>query len=259
MSKATLSPNGAEGVDLHRCGNALRDGNTKMSAQFDKYRSNYVDVVEDSIRFSGLKHSFFQRAKIRALAGVCSQRNLSDRSDQIRALDVGCGIGALHPFGRDLLPNLSGCDISGESIARAKQDNPWVDYHSYHPPELPYANDTFDLAFTVCVVHHVPPADRPSFFSEMKRVVRPGGVICVIEHNPFNPLTRLSVLRCPFDADAVLLNRWQAEKMLRSAGLKDSNSRHFLLMPLANRVSNTAERWLSRLPLGAQYVSSATV
>lgn len=230
-----------------------------MNAEFDKYRSNYVDVVEDSIRFSGLKHDFFLRAKMRALGDVVSQRNLLDGSGQIRALDVGCGIGALHPFGKDLLPNLSGCDVSGESIARAKQDNPWVDYLSYHPPKLPYPDDTFDLAFTVCVVHHVPPADRPIFFSEMKRVVRPGGVVCVMEHNPFNPLTRLAVLRCPFDEDAVLLNRWQAEKMLRSAGLKDSKSRHFLLLPLANRAASTAEAWLSRLPLGAQYVSSATV
>lgn len=230
-----------------------------MKAEFDKYRSNYVEVVEDSFSFSGLKHEFFLRAKIAVLDDVISHRGLSDSARPLKALDVGCGIGVLHPFGRDLLPNLSGCDISSESIARAKQDNPWVAYRSYHPPNLPFPDDTFDLAFTVCVVHHVPPADRPSFFSEMKRILRPGGVVCMLEHNPFNPLTRLSVLRCPFDKDAVLLNRWQAEKMLRSAGFRELRSRHFLLFPLANRVSNTAERWLSGLPLGAQYITSAMV
>ena len=39
----------------------------------------------------------------------------------------------------------------------------------------------------------------------MRRVVRPGGLLCIIEHNPFNPLTRLAVVRCEFDRDAVLL------------------------------------------------------
>ena len=50
------------------------------------------------------------------------------------------------------------------------------------------------------------------FVADMVRVTRPGGLVCVIEHNPLNPLTRLAVNRCPFDADAVLLRSGQLAK-----------------------------------------------
>jgi hypothetical protein len=52
----------------------------------------------------------------------------------------------------------------------------------------------------------------------MARVTRPGGLICIIEHNALNLLTRLAVNRCPFDADAVLLRSGQSQELLRGAG-----------------------------------------
>ena len=168
-----------------------------MSTLFDDYRTNYNQVVEDSFGFSGLKHDFFLQAKVDVLERVISDRLQAGSGAEIRAVDVGCGIGAFHPYVSGLLPRLSGCDISTESIARACDDNPGVDYRSYDPPQLPYQDDEFDLAFAICVLHHVPPADWSGFVSEMKRVVRTGGAICIIEHNPFNPLTKLAVLRCP--------------------------------------------------------------
>lgn len=224
-----------------------------MAELFDDYRSSYGNVVEDSVSFSGLKHDFFLRAKIDVLDRVISRTGIATSASQIKALDVGCGIGALHGFAQSLLPDLSGCDISAESIARAKNDNPWVDYRSYQSPVLPYEDGCFDLAFAVCVVHHVPPADWIAFTGEMKRVVRPGGTVCIIEHNPFNPLTKLAVLRCPFDADAVLLGRRKAEKLLAAAGLQNISAEHFLLLPTAAKAARSIERILSGLPIGAQY------
>ncbi len=230
-----------------------------MATLFDGYRSDYGDVVEDSVRFSGLKHDFFLQAKIDILRSIIASRGLAGDDRPLRALDVGCGIGALHPYGRTLFSELSGCDISAESIDRAKADNPWVDYRAYQAPRLPYDDAGFDLAFAVCVVHHVPPAEWPGFAAEMRRVVRPGGIVCLIEHNPLNPLTRLAVMRCPFDEDAVLLNRWTAEKLLAGAGLSEIESDHFLLFPKSGRLARAVERRLSGWPLGAQYACSARV
>ncbi|TIP60771.1 MAG: class I SAM-dependent methyltransferase, partial [Mesorhizobium sp.] len=86
-------------------------------------------------------------------------------------------------------------------------------------------------------VHHVPPAFWLDFFREMRRVVRPGGVACIIEHNPYNPLTRLAVLRCPFDQDAVLLNAAKARSLLQETGFSDIRSEHFLLLPSARPIA----------------------
>ena len=53
----------------------------------------------------------------------------------------------------------------------------------------------------------------------MRRVVRPGGLVCVIEHNPLNPLTRsLAVSRCEFDSDAVLLGASTTRKLMAAGG-----------------------------------------
>lgn len=225
-----------------------------MAQLFDEYRTTYNDTVQDSIGFSGLKHDFFLQAKVDILAGLVAEKLAAG---PVRALDIGCGVGALHPFLKPVLPHLSACDISHESVDQARQNNPWVGYTAYDSPRLPYADACFDLAFAICVVHHVPPAEWPTFFAEMKRVLRPGGVACIIEHNPFNPLTRLAVLRCPFDEDAVLIRPAKTEALLRQQGFASIESEHFLLFPTARPAFRSIERRLSQIPLGAQYACSA--
>jgi SAM-dependent methyltransferase len=230
-----------------------------MAELFDQYRATYNRTVDDSISFSGLKHDFFLQAKLGPLAKLIAERGIANGDGSVRGLDVGCGVGALHPYVKPLFSELHGCDISTESIARARLENPWVTYAAYSAPLLPYADGTFDLAFAVCVAHHVPPEQWSSFFSEMRRVVRPGGVVSVIEHNPFNPLTRFAVFRCPFDEDAVLISRRKAGRLLETVGLTDIEGGHFLMFPFANSGARKVEGWLSQLPLGAQYVCSGRV
>ena len=157
---------------------------------------------------------------------------------------------------KPLFSSLSGCDISAESIARAREENPGVAYAAYSGPSLPYADGTFDLAFAVCVAHHVPPEHWPDFFDEMRRVVRPGGAVAVIEHNPFNPLTRLAVLRCPFDEDAVLISRRKAGRLFQAAGLSEIEGEHFLMFPFANAFARKVEGWFSACRL-ARNISAA--
>ncbi|MDF3217309.1 class I SAM-dependent methyltransferase [Mesorhizobium sp. M7A.F.Ca.CA.001.09.2.1] len=228
-----------------------------MSELFDSYRSIYDETVQGSIRFSGLKHDFFLKAKAEFLRRVVVERGLGPDGSGVRALDVGCGVGVLHPFLKGAFASLDGCDISPDSILRAREENPGVMYKVCSSLTLPYDNGVFDLAFASCVVHHVPPASWLAFVREMRRVLRPGGVACIIEHNPYNPLTRLAVFRCPFDRDAVLLSAAKTASLLQMTGFTNIRSEHFLLLPSGRPFARKVERMLARLPLGAQYVSSA--
>src|SRR5437588_7354869 len=90
------------------------------------------------------------------------------------------------------------------------------------------------LSIAICVLHHVPPPQWVGFLCEMRRVVRPGGLVCLIEHNPFNPLTRLAVARCEFDRDAVLLRAGRMQALMVDAGLHDAESHYFLMLPSAS-------------------------
>jgi ubiquinone/menaquinone biosynthesis C-methylase UbiE len=150
---------------------------------------------------------------------------------------------------------LSAADVSSACVEEARRRNPWVEYEVSRGTRLPYEDRTFDLVLTVCVLHHVPPADRLAFAGELRRVARPGGLVCVIEHNPFNPLTRLAVMRCAFDRDAVLLRAGRTERLLRAAGLRALETRFFLLLPTKRGPAPWLEHRLRRVPLGAQYLT----
>jgi SAM-dependent methyltransferase len=224
-----------------------------MAELFDRYDHSYDAVVQSSIDFSGLSHDFFMAAKADILRDLLACHFGSGYKPT--ALDVGCGIGAFHPFTRGMFGRLCGTDISAASIAQARQNHPDVDYQAYDGNILPYDDGTFDLAVTICVLHHVPRDRWLGFLREIRRVVRPGGLVCVIEHNPLNPLTRLAVMRCEFDRDAALLRARQTRRLLQDAGLRQIDTRYFVLLPWATPLMRRIERGLRTLPFGAQYVS----
>jgi SAM-dependent methyltransferase len=227
-----------------------------MTQQFDAYDLSYRDVVQSSVDFSGLPHSFFVTAKAAVIHEVVAA-HFGDRKPD--ALDVGCGVGVLHPHIRSRFARLSGTDMSAASLARARADNPDNEYREGDGARLPYEDESFDFSLAVCVMHHVPPAGWPAFLGEMRRVSRPGGLVCIIEHNPFNPLTRFAVARCEFDQDAVLLRAGRTRRLMRDAGLRDVATRQFLFMPSAAPIVRRIERSLAWLPLGAQYLASGTI
>lgn len=71
---------------------------------------------------------------------------------------MGCGHGLIHPY---LLANnkklqLSGVDVASSVIDIALTTNPNVAYQTYDGSTLPYAENTFDVAYAICVMHHVP-------------------------------------------------------------------------------------------------------
>ena len=172
----------------------------------------------------------------------------------MRALDVGCGPGETDSFLVGELGAIDGVDISEGVLEAARRRNPDVAYELYDGEHLPYEDGEFDLVFTICVIHHVPPDRWESFFAELARVVRPGGVLAVVEHNPLNPLTRLSVARCEFDDDAILLGRRRTERLIGAAGLKLRSSQYIVFFPWKSAALMKAEHTLRRVPLGAQYI-----
>jgi ubiquinone/menaquinone biosynthesis C-methylase UbiE len=225
-----------------------------MAALFDKYDKSFGAVVQSSIDFSGLPHSFFTAAKVDALRELIATRLHGMHNPHM--LDVGCGVGEFHRFVRGMFGRLCGADVSAASVAQARIRNPEVQYKANVGETLPYDSATFDLSIAICVLHHVLPPRRVGFLREMRRVVRPGGLVCLIEHNPFNPLTRLAVARCEFDRDAVLLRAGRTCALMADAGLHDAQSHYFLLLPSPAPLARRVEHGFRRIPLGAQYIAS---
>jgi SAM-dependent methyltransferase len=101
-----------------------------------------------------------------------------------RALDVGCGPGALT---RELVARLgpeavAAVDPSETFVAAARERNPGVDVRRAVAEELPFGAAEFDAVLAQLVVHFM--ADPVAGLREMARVARPGGAVvaCVWDH-----------------------------------------------------------------------------
>jgi SAM-dependent methyltransferase len=221
-----------------------------MEAEFDRVGEGYQAAVDEAISFAGQEHDFYLEVKARRLVEL-ARRHLGP--GRPRALDVGCGPGL---FDRHVASafELHGVDVSPAMVERARETNPEVGYAVSEPGRLPFDDGRFDLAFAVCVLHHVDRADRLPLVRETARVVRGGGLVAVFEHNPLNPLTRRVVRDCAFDEGVELLPRRELEALLRAVGLEVVSAHYLLVFPWRGRVFEAAERALTALPLGAQYV-----
>jgi SAM-dependent methyltransferase len=226
------------------------------SSEFDSFAESYRDAVGDAISFSGADLDFFTRSKARVLLEVVSRR-LGDPG-QLSLLDVGCGPGETDSLLEGRVRSLAGIDTSARMIEVASRRNPWADYVAVGAgAALPFSRASFDVAFAICVLHHVETPGRARLLAEIARVVRPGGVVLIFEHNPWNPLTRRAVARCEFDEDAVLLGRRESERLLCDSGLHDVESAYVTFFTRESVRLRRIERLLGRVPLGAQYVVSA--
>jgi SAM-dependent methyltransferase len=221
---------------------------------FERYKSSYVAEVEQSIGFAGRDHDFFVRVKADQLVASC-RRQLGALAERT-VLDVGCGVGLMSRYVAEHFGALSGIDVAPGVVSGAAERCPAGSFQLYDGQAIPFADACFDVVFTVCVMHHVPPAQWQPLTAEMARVLKPGGLLYIFEHNPYNPLTRRAVNHCPFDADAVLLTRKRSTELVRGAGLSLAEARYILFFPWEGAALRGIEAGLRWLPMGAQYFVS---
>jgi ubiquinone/menaquinone biosynthesis C-methylase UbiE len=173
----------------------------------------------------------------------------------VRWLDVGCGRGDLLELGGGNFLQAVGCD---PAAAMLPSNSSFKTHKQPSLVELPFTDGSFDFVTVVCVLHHVHGEDRNLLANEIRRVLSPGGLCCIIEHNPWNPVTRKIVSRCAVDADAELLTARETTKLVEASGFVPFRTEYFLYLPerIFQRFG-AIERPLSRVPFGGQYALAA--
>lgn len=79
------------------------------------------------------------------------------------------------------------------------------------------------------------------------------GICIVIEHNTINPLTKKSILLCPFDDDAEMLSLGEARNLMKD-DFTTLKSRFIVFFPKQIEKLRFLEKGLGWLPIGAQYL-----
>nr|BEK70366.1 methyltransferase domain-containing protein [Kitasatospora purpeofusca] len=104
-----------------------------------------------------------------------------------RVLEAGCGVGAQTVHLLEASPGLllTAADISADSLARARArvaeqlPEAQVSWHHGDLHRLPFPDGSFDHLFVCFVLEHL--ADPAAALTALRRVLRPGGTVTVIE------------------------------------------------------------------------------
>jgi SAM-dependent methyltransferase len=223
-------------------------------AEFDQFADEYYTLLDRSIQASGELPEFFHQYKVRDLAAAW-RRAHPDRAPET-ILDFGAGVANCLPSLRAVFPDsrVICLDVSPRSLEIAARRFPGqAEFTWFDGKSMPLPAKSVSLAFAACVFHHIEHAEHVPILGEFRRVLQPGGLSCVYEHNPFNPLTRHAVHSCPFDANARLITARQMRRRFRAAGFDAVHARYRFFFPAFLRRLRPLERYLTWCPIGAQY------
>lgn len=100
------------------------------------------------------------------------------------AIDVGCGQGQVSALLARRKPGweITGLDLSPAMVARARKKSPDLPNLSFRQGDalnLSLEDSSVDLALSVASIKHWP--DQLKGLQEIRRVLRPGGVLCILE------------------------------------------------------------------------------
>jgi ubiquinone/menaquinone biosynthesis C-methylase UbiE len=113
---------------------------------------------------------------------------LARLSDGERVLDVGCGTGSLAIVAkRHVGPagEVVGIDASPAMVARARSKTTKagldVSFKNGVAESLPFPDAQFDAVLSTMMLHHLPRKARQECAGEVRRVLRPGGRVLVVD------------------------------------------------------------------------------
>lgn len=114
----------------------------------------------------------------RLIDRYCESEGLSITA-ATRVLDFGCGWGRMLRFflNRVDAANLYGVDVREESVALARQLNPFSSFSKVEAlPPTDFEDDSFDLVMAYSVFSHLNETASRAWIREMARILKPGGL-----------------------------------------------------------------------------------
>jgi len=220
-------------------------------AEFDLLADEYQSNLTDAIAITGETPDFFAEYKV----ADCRQKLKALNVPMKTILDFGSGIGNSIPYFRKYFPSSSilCAEVSERSIEVSKSRFPGHEIYLQITNAIPAPSNSIDIAFTACVFHHIPTQEHLYWIDELKRVLKPGGMLYVYEHNPINPLTVRAVKSSPLDVNAQLIPANEFLRNIKQAEFIGGEIAYKLFFPKWLSHIRFLELYLEPVCLGAQY------
>lgn len=227
-----------------------------MNNEFDQFAENYRAIHTENVKgLSGVDSDYFSKYKIEEIQELINGK---------RILDLGCGDGISAKYIDELCDAKSyiGIDVSQKSIQEATARNLDEKYSFviYDGKHIPCDDNSLDVVFIACVIHHINVGQRVDILKECMRVLVPGGHIIIFEHNPRNLLTLKTVETCPFDEGAILIKERELRQTLIKANFRMIKVFYTIFMPRKGVFEKLLplEKYLKWCCMGGQYYLIAT-
>ena len=220
---------------------------------FNRWSDTYESEIKKSAPLPIGDYSKFVVYTAEKICEIIEKILLSN--ERVKILDWGCGNGVLDKMLQDRGFQVAGIDVSPKMIDLAKRLNPGSEFQIFDGVSLPIDMESVDVCICVCTLQHIAKPNRKQVFREMFKSIKRGGILIIYEHNRWNPLTRATVWRCPFENIQYVSVRELKKIVLDQPYKTEFSIKYHLSIPRQGQVINSLDRLFENFPLGVQYTA----
>ena len=144
-------------------------------------RESAGDSVRAACLDDPVANECIDRVQRKVMAAALLELARRKRLAGSRVLDLGCGSGRwIETLRREGCRHV-GVDVAADMLAIAKGDHPGAHLAAVDGGNLPFADRTFDLIWSIAATHHNPHAAQERIVAEMARVLKGDGAIVLFE------------------------------------------------------------------------------
>lgn len=172
---------------------------------YDRVAAEYAERFKDEMDDKPFDRDCLDRLarKVRDLGPIC---------------DLGCGPGQIARYLHRQGVRTLGVDLSPKMVAEAQRLNPEIHFHQGDMSSLPDADNSWGgIAAFYCIIH-IPGEQVVDALREMKRVLKPGGILLVTFHIGEEIKHLDEWWEKPVNLDFVFYRPEQMEAWLKEAG-----------------------------------------
>ena len=173
----------AESVLYAPLGESAYEANMYWSERGDALAGHAPHRAICSVNHGPKFNKAIHRVQEKALSPqIAAARGTQAEEVPFDVLEIGAGVGRWAASFYPAKTRFTGVDISEGMVEAARKNSPQGRFDLLGEDSvLPYGDESFDLSFSVTVMHHNPTPTKRAMISEMWRVTRPGGRLMFLE------------------------------------------------------------------------------
>jgi SAM-dependent methyltransferase len=141
---------------------------TDVQTSYDRVAAEYVQRIYEELESKPLDRQLLDRFAARLQGGT--------------ACDLGCGPGHVARFVDQRGVHVSGVDLSPVMVEWAQRLNPEIEFRQGDMLSLDFEDGVWDGVIAFYSIIHIPRSRVAHALGEMKRVLRPGGLLLLAFH-----------------------------------------------------------------------------